>query len=348
MSTNGPSSSPVFRRRILFTSLAGLAMAGGVGGYELHRAHRPPHKQPDGRYRKLTIAWPHATTAPVLAVAYQKDFFARYSLELETAGDFLDGSEALDALAHGKAAYAVAPALTWLPRLHAGLQASLVLGIQPGVFRLLVRRGSGVTRLDHLLNRPVGVPDLNAADKLFFAIMMRRKGINAMAGVNWKTLPAEELLGAVQRKELDAVVAHDPLAWQLLNQSDGLFAELVSSNSGHYADRTNLILGVSASAFEEDPDAATALTLALRDAAKWTNTHRSEAATLIADDTPTMTPDNVLAMLNSEPTIRPVTGHALREQMAQYCDELQLISLLPEAESAADLAKSYTRNVLRG
>lgn len=347
MSTNGSSSTAV-SRRILLSSLAGLAVAGGVGAYEIHKANRPPRKQPDGQYRQLKITWPNAATAPVLAVAYQKDFFSRYSLDVDTVGSPKNGHEALDLLASGQTGFAVAPALTWLTRLHAGLDASLILGIQPGVFRLLVRRGSGITRLDQLVGRPVAVTDQNAADKLFFAIMMRRKGINAMDGVNWKNLPATDVLDAANRKEIDAVVAHDPLTWQLLSQNGGLFSELVSSNTGHYADRVNLVLGVANGTLNADPDAATAMALTLRDAAKWTNIHRDEAATLVADDTPGLSADSVLQMLQSEPAIRPVAGRPLREQIAQYCDELQLISLLPATESASDLAKRYTRNVLRG
>ncbi|OAG75839.1 ABC-type nitrate/sulfonate/bicarbonate transport system, periplasmic component [Acetobacter malorum] len=84
MSAQGPSSDPAFRRRIVLTSLAGLAVAGAVGAFEHHAHNRPPRKQPDGQYRKLRLIWPHSDTAPVLAVAYQKGFFARYSLDVES------------------------------------------------------------------------------------------------------------------------------------------------------------------------------------------------------------------------------------------------------------------------
>ncbi|AQT05494.1 ABC transporter substrate-binding protein [Acetobacter persici] len=348
MSAQGPSSAPAFRRRIVLTGLAGLAVAGTVGAFEHHRHKRSPRRQPDGQYRKLRLIWPHADTAPVLAVAYQKGFFARYSLDVEGVFAPQNGNDALDALVAGKADYAVAPALTWLPRLYSGLPASLVLGIQPGTFRLLVRRGANITRLDQLVGRTVAVPDKNAADKFFFAIMMRRKGINAMDGITWTDMPAEQMVDAASARTLDALVAHDPLAWQLLNSHPDLFAELVSSNTGHYADRTSLILGASHTALETDPDAATALTLALRDAAKWANQHRDEAATLVADESPEFSTETMRAMMRHQPAISPVTGHALRDQIAQYCDELQLIGLLPDTEAAADIARRTTRNVLNG
>ncbi|MCX2561047.1 ABC transporter substrate-binding protein [Acetobacter farinalis] len=346
MSAQGPSSDPAFRRRLVLGSLAGLAVAGAVSAFERHAHQRPPRKQPDGQYRTLKLIWPHSDIAPVLAVAYQKGFFTRYSLEVETLSAAQNGNEALDALAAGKADYAVAPALTWLPRLYAGLPASLVLGIQPGTFRLLVRREAGITRLEQLVGRTVAMPDKNAADKFFFAIMMRRKGINAMGGITWVDMPAEQMVSSARDHTIDALVAHDPLAWHMLSDHADLFSELVSSNTGHYADRTSLILGVSQSALTADPDAATALTLALRDAAKWASKHPDDAATLVTGETSDLVAETTRAMLRNEPAINPVIGHVLRNQMAQYCDELQLIGQLPSTEAAASLAHRYTRNVL--
>lgn len=347
MKTNTPPTAPLSRRAALISSIGALAVAGGMGVYQVSH-HKPHRKQPDGQYRKLSLTWPNATMAPILAVAYQKGFFAKYSLEVETPPTLLNGSDAIAAMGTGASSFAVAPALSWLPHLHNGLQASLILGIQPGAFRLLVRRGAGITRLEQLIDRTVAMPDHSMADKLFLAIMMRRKGLNAMDGVAWKPAPAAELMQDATLGNIDAIATHDPMAWQLLCTSNGLFAELVSSNTGHYADRTNLVLGVANSTLATDPDAATALTLALRDAAKWVNTHHDETATLAANTDNGLTPALIRDMLNNEPPIRPVLGHTLRDQMAQYCDELQLIGLLPNTESAAKLAHSYTQNVLKG
>lgn len=347
MTTNGPSSSAFSRRSLLLGSLGGVGVAAGIGLYTA-RHHRAHHKQPDGQYRKITLTWPNANMAAVLAVAAQKDFFAKYSLEVENPTAPINGANAIAALANGTAQFAVAPALSWLPHLHSGLEASLILGIQPGTFRLLVRRGAGITRLEQLIGRVVAVPDHNMADKLFLAIMMRRKGLNAMDGIAWRPTPITELMTAAANGSIDAIASHDPVAWQLLNTSSGLFAELVSSNTGHYADRTSLVLGVANATLTTDPDAATAMALALRDAAKWTNTHRDDAATLVATATPELSADLIRDMLANEPPIRPVVGHTLRDQMAQYCDELQLIGLLPNTESAAELAHKYTQNVLKG
>ncbi|MFT9252436.1 MAG: ABC transporter substrate-binding protein, partial [Acetobacter okinawensis] len=171
-----PAPSPISRRALLWGA-GGCAAMGGVVVLTHHSRPRTPRKQPDGVYRKLKIAWPEAAMSPVLAAAQEKSFFAQYNLDVDPLPDIHNGQDALEALVQQKAAYALAPALTWLQRLHAGLPARLIMGVQSGSRRLLVRRSSGITRLDQLMGRNVAVPDQNAADKLFFCIMMRRKGM---------------------------------------------------------------------------------------------------------------------------------------------------------------------------
>jgi NitT/TauT family transport system substrate-binding protein len=39
-------------------------------------------------------------------------------------------------------------------------------------------------------------------------------------------------------------------------------------------------------------------------------------------------------------------GHGLREQIAQYCDELQLVGMMADGEDSTALAHAYTLNVL--
>ncbi|GAN71648.1 ABC transporter substrate-binding protein [Acetobacter syzygii] len=337
---------PSFPRRALFWGAGGCAIAGGFALLTHHHKPRTPRKEPDGVYRKLKIGWPEASMSPVLAAALEKNFFAQYNLDVDPLPNIHNGQEALDALAHQKTAYALAPALTWLQHLHAGLPAHLVMGVQSGSRRLLVRRSSGITRLDQLMGRNVAVPDQNAADKLFFCIMMRRKGMDALNHINWIDLPIQQIEQALHDQKIDAVVTHDADAWILLQNHPDLLYELVGSDTGHYAARTSLILGVADTAQEHDPTAATALVMALREATLWVNTHKDDAATLIADNAAGLPATSARNMLHNEPTIHPLVGHALREQIAQYCDELQLVGMLGEEEDSTALAHRYTLNVL--
>ncbi|CEF57005.1 ABC transporter substrate-binding protein [Acetobacter ghanensis] len=342
---SAPVSSPISRRALLWGA-GGCAVAGGVVLLTRHQHPRAPRKQPDGVYRKLKVGWPEAAMSPVLAAALEKNFFAQYNLDVDPLPNIHNGQDALTALMQQKTAYALAPALTWLQHLHAGLPAHLIMGVHSGSRRLLVRRSSGITRLDQLMGRTIAVPDMNAADKLFFCIMMRRKGMDALNNINWVDLPLQQIEQALHDQKIDAVVTHDPDAWILLQNHADLLYELVGSDTGHYAARTSLILGVADAAQENDPTAATALVLALRDASLWVNTHRDDAATLITDNAADLPATSARNMLRNEPVIHPLLGRSLREQIAQYCDELQLVGMMADGEDSAALARRYTLNVL--
>ncbi|MBS1002995.1 ABC transporter substrate-binding protein [Acetobacter thailandicus] len=347
MSMSGPPPGTFPRRTFLLCGLAGAAAAGSAELYHLHRHHHP-RRRADGLYHQIRLAWPDADNSPVLNVAAQKNFLTHYNLDLLPFNNPPeDGDEAITALAKGEASFAVAPATTWLTHLNQGLAASLILGVQPGTFRLLVRRATGIQRLNQLLNRTVLVGEHNNAGKLFFATMMRRKGMNSMEKINWKIVPDATLTAPDTLAEADAVVTDDPQGWQLLSTQPGVFSELAGSTTGAYSERTNLVLGISHTAPDTEADAATALTLALKDAAKWSRTHLQETATLMAQTSDGLNAQTIFRMLQKEPVIQAITGQKLREQVAQYCDELQLLGLLPQTADSSALAHRFTHNPLR-
>lgn len=347
MSISDPSSGALSRRTLLLGGLA-VTAAGGAGLYHLHRHRHAGHRKADGLYHQIRLACSQTGTNTVLHVAAQKDFFTRYNLDLTPTDPApSDAEDAIAAVARGTASFAIAPAVSWLPHLYEGLPASLILGVQPGSFRLLVRRATDIKRLDQLLTRTIFVGEHNLAGKLFFATMMRRKGMNSMGAVNWKIMPDADLTNPAILAQCDAVVLSDPQAWQILTLQKDIFSELASSNTGSYANRTNLILGVSHTALQNENDAAIALVLALRDAARWAHSHLQETAILLAGKHGEMNAQDILQMLRNEPSVQAILGQTLREQVAQYCDELQLLGLLPQDTDSSALTHRFTHNVLR-
>ena len=82
--------------------------------------------------------------------------------------------------------------------------------------------------------------------------------------------------------------------------------------------------------------------LAFEDAATTVAHHLDEAASVLADELPDMDLPGIERMLHSEGhSVHPV-GTALREQVAQYIDELKLIALAADdLDSGARLARRY-------
>lgn len=323
-----------------------LILAGGAGtaalGVGLWRARRPPRapNEPDGQFRQLTLAWPAPEHDPVVIVAREKGFFAAYDLDI-TMMPVTTGNEAIAALENGTAVGAAAPALSFLPRLHDGLKARIVEGLSAGSFRLLVRIAPGVGKIDYVVGKVIAVVNEDAADRRFFSVLLRRKGINP-DDVHWKAVPESQIAAALAAGEVDGLVAHDPVAWRLLSGSGGTLTELAGSTTGHLAERVNRLLGLSETFLQQDPKGAVALVLAFRDACRWIEANRKEIAPLLAPHLPDMDEKATQEMLAHEPKPVHLLGHWLREQLAQYADELKLLDLLPDELDSGKFAQTIS------
>ena len=335
--------------------LVGFGLAGGVGsvvaaGLVVRNQIRHPHKQkkptPDGKPRRLTLAAPGPGRDPVLLVASDQGIFSRYNLEIHFASDVDSGRRAIDLVQAGQADAAIAAALSWLPMLQSGVDAHLICGITGGNARMLIPRHSPLHRIEDLHRRVIGIANPDSPDRLFFSIMMRRKGMDPNHDVEWRSLPEDGLGLALAEGHVQAIVGHDPGIWRLRESLD--LGELASSMSGSYGVRVGRVLGVRSRLLLDDPNAALALVLAMQDAATWAAKHPEQVSVLLAAQDPDLTLEQAGRMLKSEgASVHPV-GINLRNQIAQYVDEMKLIGLTPEDVDSAAFAKRVTANVQHG
>uniref|UniRef100_UPI001575503C ABC transporter substrate-binding protein n=1 Tax=Caulobacter sp. S45 TaxID=1641861 RepID=UPI001575503C len=302
-------------------------------------------------YRRLTLACPHPAHDPVLIVAQRQGVFARYNLDVTVQGGPASGQQAIDRLHPDGAEAVVAPALSWLPRLMAGLDARLIGGLQSGSARLLVAARSPIKRIEDLHRRAIGIADTSTdaypgADRLFFSIMMRRKGMDPNHDVTWVPLAPDQFADALAGHRVQAVAGHDPVIWQVREALR--LTELASSMTGSYGTRVSRVLGLRGDVLRADPAAAVALVLAFREAAESVARHPDAAASVLADQLPDMDQAQIERMLHAEGhTVHPI-GSDLREQIAQYIDELKLIGLAGDELDSAALARRFCANVLHG
>lgn len=348
------------RRELVAAAGAGVVGVGAVvaGGLVLRHARHSPAvagRTPlEGTFRRLVLSWP--ATNPMLFAVARANFFASYHLDVSLAGGVPNGRAAIAALAAGRAVGAVSPILTWLDVYqqgglqggqHGGVPAHLVAGLQSGTFRLLVRRKVKITRLDNVAGLRIAVTDPDMADRLFFSVMMRRKGIDPDRAVQWLTLPPEQVEAAARAGEIDAVAAHDPLAWRLLHAADSPFFELANSVNGNYGARANLALSLSDTFLQADPAAAAALVMALRAASDWIRDHPAQAASLMAGQGDGTGQADILAMLRHERLGVSPVGADLRVQVAQYVDEMKLLGRVPDTVGSAAYARRVCFNALQ-
>jgi len=142
--------------------------------------------------------------------------------------------------------------------------------------RVLTRADSSVTQLADLKGKIVAVGDLAGPDKNFFSIQLAKLGIDPNRDVDWRAYPGNLLNVAVEKGEVQAFLASDPLAYLWLK--DSAYKEVASNRDGAYRDMTCCILGLRGSLVRQEPQVARAITQALLDAAMFTSQNPDKAA----------------------------------------------------------------------
>src|SRR6476620_873248 len=287
MSENGQRGRRLLDRRTLLRSGAAAAVAAplGVMGAQAFpfRAAPPAIDFSEfpicktasdatpltGAPRKLKLSWNAGAVclAPV-AVAIDNGFFQKQNLDVELVNYSGSTDQLLEAIATGKSDAGLHMALRWLKPLEQGFDVKIAAGTHGGCMRVLSRTNSGVDKLTDLKGKIVAVGDLGGPDKNFLSIQLAKQGIDPNKDVDWRAYPGNLLQLAVEKGEVQAFLASDPIAHIWLK--DTAYKEVASNLDGEYKDKTCCILGLRGSLVREEPQVARAITQALLDAAMYT------------------------------------------------------------------------------
>jgi NitT/TauT family transport system substrate-binding protein len=298
---------------------------------------------PDKKSLKLT--WNASAICTVgVPVAQAKGYFSKRNLDVELINFGGSTDQLLEAIATGKADAGVGMALRWLKPLEQGFDVKITTATHGGCMRLLAKSGGGVTTLADLKGRSVGVADLGAPDKNFFAIRLARLGIDPLASVNWRVFPPDLLPVALQKGEIDAFTLGDPLGW-VIRERDGL-TEVANNLDGEYAHRACCVLGVRGSLIRDDRPAAAAVTEAILEAQEFVYANPDEAAAIFAPYSPIAKADQLAAMLRSHTHGHHPIGADLREEIALYTDELKAIAVIKPGTSSEKFSAKVYADVL--
>ncbi|WP_239002798.1 ABC transporter substrate-binding protein [Rhodovastum atsumiense] len=294
--------------------------------------------------RSLKLTWnANAICTVGVPVAREKGFFTRHNLDVEMVNFGGSTDQLLEAIATGKADAGVGMALRWLKPLESGFDVKIASGIHGGCLRLFTRPGNGIARLADLRGKTIGVSDLTAPDRNFFAILLQQAGIDPAREVEWRVFSADILPVALQKNEIQAFSLGDPLGW-LARERDGL-VELATNLSGAYQNRVCCILGVRGSLIRQERETAVALVQALLDAQAWVVANPDAAAAVFAPYAKAR-PEQLAAMLRSQTHAHAPLNADLRHEIALYASELKQVAVIKPGTDPARFAERVTVDLL--
>lgn len=292
-----------------------------------------------GAPRKLKLSWNAGAVclAPV-PVAIDHGFFQKHNLDVELVNYSGSTDQLLEAIATGKSDAGLGMALRWLKPLEQGFDVKIAAGTHGGCMRVLTRTNSGVDKLADLKGKVVGVGDLAGPDKNFFSIQLAKQGIDPNRDVDWRPFPGNLLQLAVDKGEVQAFLASDPLAYLWLK--DSAYKEVASNLDGDYKDKTCCIVGLRGSLIREEPQTARAITQALLDAAMFTSQNPEKAAKSFQPYAPkNATPADLEGMVRYHTHHHHPVGEVLKRELKAYADDLKSVSVFKASTDTAKFAE---------
>jgi NitT/TauT family transport system substrate-binding protein len=293
---------------------------------------------------KLKLTWnANAICTVGVPVALQHGLFTQHGLDVELVNFGGSTDQLLEAISTGKADAGVGMALRWLKPLEQGFDVKIAMALHGGCMRLFTTSASGITKIEDLKGKTVGVSDMAAPDKNFFSIVAAKHGLDPNADIDWRQYPADLLGVALKKGDIQAFSLGDPLGW-VIRERDGLL-EVANNLSGEYHDRTCCVLGISGKLVREHRDVAGALVQALTEAQHYVASDPDGAAALFAQYSPTPTAQ-LAAMLRSHTHGDHPSGDLLKSQIAAYAEDLKLVHVLRPATNPQRFADKVFADVL--
>jgi NitT/TauT family transport system substrate-binding protein len=292
-----------------------------------------------GAPRKLKLSWnAGAVCLAPLPVAINHGFFQKQNLDVELVNYSGSTDQLLEAIATGKTDAGLGMALRWLKPLEQGFDVKISAGTHGGCMRVLSRTNSGVEKLADLKGKIVAVGDLAGPDKNFFSIQLAKQGIDPNKDVDWRAYPGNLLQLAVEKNEVQAFLASDPIAYLWLKDSN--YREIASNLDGEYKDKTCCIVGLRGSLVREEPQVARAITQALLDAAMFSAQNPDQAAAAFQPYAPkSASLEDLQAMVRYHTHRHHPVGAVLKQELKSYADDLKLVSVFKPGTDTTKFAE---------
>ncbi|WP_052141452.1 ABC transporter substrate-binding protein [Klebsiella pneumoniae] len=208
---------------------------------------------------------------------------------------------------------------------------------------LLTAKDSPFGGLESLKGQTIGVTDMAGPDKNFFAILLKRHGIDPISDVQWKVYPADLLSVALDKREIAAISGSEPFSYRLLET--GKYQLIASNMTGDYANLSCCVLGVSGRLARDHKPAAAALTQAILEAHSYAAAHPESVAQFFLAHALNTSEAEVSGILHGQGHGHHAVGEAFVKELTQYAVDLQRVQVIKPGTDPHHFAERIYANV---
>ncbi len=295
--------------------------------------------------RDFKLAWnANAICLSPVPVAQELGIFEKHGLKVELINYSGSTDQLLESIATGKADAGVGMVHRWIKPLESGFDVKLISSMHGGCTRLVGYAPAGVTSVDKLRGKTIGVSDLNSPGKNFFSVVFTRAGLDPNKDVTWRQFPADLLSVAIEKGEIQAIADSDPNLYLIERRTKGL-VEISSNLSGEYADKVCCVIGVGGKLVRNERPVAAALARAINEASDFVHNNPNETAKLFSKYT-TVAQADLRAVLGTLTHNHHPSGVPLKKEIEFFARDFKLVGVLKPSTDPARFAEHVFSDVL--
>jgi ABC-type nitrate/sulfonate/bicarbonate transport system substrate-binding protein len=188
------------------------------------------------------------------------------------------------------------------------------------------RKGTGITKLEELAGRKVGLPVGGTSDE-YLGVVLAKKGV-ARDKVTFLNVPPGNLVSTLQGGSVDAVAVWEPFG--SLIQAKIPDAVLIARGGGHISYYINM--AVRTDVIDKSPEVVGRYVIGVAEASQYTRQHPDEAAEIATRWAPGLdaaVAKQALRHMTFDPRITPHTVAAWEENVRILVEQKKLRTALP-------------------
>lgn len=298
-----------------------------------------------GPPRQLKLAWNANAACTVAApIAKERGIFAGHNLDVDFVNFGGSTDQLLEAIATGKADAGLGLALRWLKPLEQGFDVKITAGVHGGCIRLLGSKAANIDNVEALRGKAIGISDQASPAKNFFSIFLAKRGIDPAQEIEWRQYPANLLVLAVDKGEVQALAEIDPLPYLWLKE--GKLNEIATNLTGEFIDRTCCVLAIRGSLTRGELPVAAALTRSILEAAERVANDPTDAAAVYSSYGGRGSVEDLAAMYRGHTHHNHPVGAVLKKQLLLYTEELKAVNVIKRSTDPAKFAERIYLDVL--
>jgi len=268
-------------------------------------------------------------------VAEHLGLFAKRNLKVEKINLSGATDQLLEAMATGKADAGPGMAWGWLKPLEQGFDVKLAAAIHGGCIRLLTTPASGVTTVADLKGKAVGTFSMASPDKVFISVLATKHGVD-LSQIDWRVYPPDLLGVALQKGEIQAFSALDPIGSMLRDRNH--LVEVTNNLADEFAHRACCMLAIRGGLVRNERPVAAAITAAIMEAQEFVAANPDGAAEIFAGFNKFASPQQFAAMLRSETHHHHPVDGALKQEVIAFAADLKQAKVLRSGTNPATFA----------